>query len=583
MSILRYIKPIFWKHTDVGEGPFKHLFNFRKIWKLAVVLSAAIALLPVVSTGIFDYRVTKDAMEAETHLRTARLVSNSRRTVSFFLAERKAALDLIVHHHDLKELNDETFLTRLLDTLQNSFGGFTDLGVIDTHGKQQTYVGPYELKGADYSKENWFQEVSQAGAYVSDVFMGFRNVPHLVIAVKHHLSNAGFFVLRASVDTERFNSLLSQLEVSPGGDAFIINRIGIVQTPPRHCGALLEKCSLPVPEFSERTQVFETYDKQNQHLVIGYAYIQDTPFILMIVKQKNELMRPWYETRVKLVGFLAASITTILLVILAVATHLVNKIYLADEKRLMVVHQAEYANKMASIGRLAAGVAHEINNPLEIINQKAGLIKDLFTHKKPYAGDRKLMDLVDWIIRSVERCGAITRRLLNFARHVDMNIEEVSIGEVIDEVIGLLGKEAEYRNIEVEVKVDDQIPKFQTDRGKLQQIFLNLVNNALAAIDRNGRLYISVHTHDRSSVQIQVADSGCGISKADLDRIFEPFFSTRKKEGGTGLGLSITYGLVKELSGEIHVQSEVSQGTTFTITLPLTITKERSSNEGLIC
>lgn len=563
----------------MGESPFGHLFDFRKIWRLAVILSAVIALLPVVTTGIFDYRVTKDAMEAEIQLRTARLVSNTRRTVSFFLAERKAALDFISHHHTFKELTDEGFLTNVLAVLQRTYGGFTDLGIITAQGKQKTYVGPYELEGTDYSHENWFQEVLHGGSYVSDVFLGFRNVPHLIIAVKHVLPGGGFFVLRASIDTERFNSLLSELEVSTGGDAFIINRQGVLQTPPRYHGAVLEKSPLPVPAFSERTRVYERAKEPSESLVIGYAYIEETPFILMIVKQKDELMRPWYETRMTLLGFMAASITTILLVIVAVATHLVNKIHVADEKRLIVMHQAEYANRMASIGRLAAGVAHEINNPLEIINQKAGLIKDLFTYKEKYTDDAKLMDLVNWILRSVDRCGAITRRLLNFARHVDMSVEEVKIETVIDEVLGFLGKEAEYRGIEVNIDVDDRIPSLETDRGKLQQVFLNLANNALAAIEGTGQLNITVTSHDDTSIKIEVSDTGRGIPKKAMDRIFEPFFSTRKKEGGTGLGLSITYGLVRELGGRIRVESELGKGTTFTIILPINIKKERFAHE----
>jgi len=298
----------------------------------------------------------------------------------------------------------------------------------------------------------------------------------------------------------------------------------------------------------------------------------------LIVKDKNELMRPWYNTRRKLFGFLGASIATILIVILGIVTLLVNKIYLADEKRLLAVRQAEHANKMASIGRLAAGVAHEINNPLEIINQKAGLIKDLFTYKKEYGADEKLTDLVDWIISSVGRCGKITQRLLSFARHMEVTTDKVQLREVVDEVIGLLGKEAVYGGITVELDVDQHLPVLLTDRGKLQQIFLNLVNNAMAAMPNGGKLEITARRADTCLV-IQVIDTGCGIEKGDIHRIFEPFFSTKRKQGGTGLGLSITYGLVKELRGEITVESEVGKGTRFTITLPLTTERKQEENE----
>ena len=544
------------------------------------MLSAGVALVPVIGTGIFDYRVTKQAMEAEMLLRTARLVSNTRRTVTFFLIERKGALDFIVQHQSFRELNDGNSLKHVLDSLQKAYGGFTDLGVIDDHGLQRTYVGPYELAGTDYSKEEWLQEVVNRGVYISDVFLGFRNVPHLVIAVRHNMRDGSFYVLRASIDTEPFNSLLAELEVSAGGDAFIINRQGIFQTPPRYRSKVLGKCNLPIPEYSPSTQVSQARDKQGKRIVVASAYINETPFILLIVKDKKELMRPWYDTRQQLFGFLGASIATILIVILGIVTLLVNKIYLADEKRLLAVRQAEHANKMASIGRLAAGVAHEINNPLEIINQKAGLIKDLFTFKKEYAADEKLTDLVDWIISSVARCGKITQRLLSFARHMEMHIENVQLRDVVDEVIGLLGKEAVYEGITVELDVDQHLPLLLTDRGKLQQIFLNLVNNAMAAMPDGGKLAITARRAD-TCLAIQVIDTGCGIEEGDIHRIFEPFFSTKRKHGGTGLGLSITYGLVRELGGEITVESEVGNGTKFTISLPLAMERTQEQHESI--
>jgi hypothetical protein len=166
MSLLRRLKPDFWNHRDTGEGPYKHLFDFRRIWRLAVALSAGIALGPVISMAIFDYGVTRDAMEQEILLRTSRLVSNTRRTVSFFLTERKAALDFIVHHNSFQELNDAVLLARLLKDLQKAFRGVADLGVVDSQGNQRTYVGPYDLEGVNYSNQAWFQEVVARGVYI---------------------------------------------------------------------------------------------------------------------------------------------------------------------------------------------------------------------------------------------------------------------------------------------------------------------------------------------------------------------------------------------------------------------------------
>ena len=578
MPVLERLKPKFWDHEDVAAGPSKHLFNFRRIWKRAVLLTAGVTLLPLVSVTVIDYNVTEHAIESDILLRTSRLVSNTRRTISNFLAERKAALEFIVRDNALEDLNDATGLATILENLKMAFGGFADLGIIDSSGRQRNYVGPYRLVGKDYSDQYWFKHVLDSGAYISDVFLGFRQVPHLVIAVKHNLPDGSFYVLRATLDTERVKDLLSQLEVSGRGDAFIINHAGTFQTPSLYYGNVLEKFFLPVPEYSSRTQVYEGRNPDGESLIVGYAYIVESPFILMIVKQKGELMKPWYRTRKELIGFLVASITIISLVILGVATYLVNAIYVADQKRVMTLHQVEYANKMASLGRLAAGVAHEINNPLAIINEKAGLIMDLFTIKKQYAKDPKLMGLVDSVLFSVQRCSTITRRLLSFAQHVDVSVQPINLKEVIQEVLGFLGKEAEYRSITVSVQVPDDIPSFESDWGRLQEIFLNLINNAFAAMNDGGHLDITARREEKNFVSITVNDNGCGIPEADLKRVFEPFFSTKAEKGGTGLGLSITYGLVQEIGGNISVQSQVGKGTSFIIKLPLKVEKKEKGD-----
>jgi two-component system NtrC family sensor kinase len=584
MSILGKLKPKFWDYQHVEGGPAKRLVNFPRIWKLSVLLTAVVSLGPLISITMVDYKVTQRSIESEFLLVTARIVSNTRRSVSFFLEERRSSLEFIAYDNDFEKLKDPIRLSSILKNLRKGFGKFTDLGVIDSAGIQRNYIGPYELKDKDYSDQSWYKQVVEHGVYISDVFLGYRKVPHLVIAVKRNLPEGLFFVLRASLDIEPFESLLSNVELSGSGDAFIINHDGTLQTSSRYCGKVLEKASVPVPEFSSKTEVFEAKNLRGEDIVIGYRYIEGTPFILMIVKIKRELMKPWQKTRLELIGFLTVSIILILAVILSTATYLVNRIYLADEKRLMIIHEMEYANKMASIGRLAAGVAHEINNPLAIINEKAGLIKDLLTLKSEEAKEQKLIRLADAVIVSVARCGRITKRLLRFARHMNVSLQPINLEELINEVLDFLHKEAEYRSIVVSVKATDDIPQFESDRGKLQQIFLNIINNAFAAMNDGGHLDIMIRRKNRGSVTITIADDGCGIPETDLQHVFEPFFSTKKGKGGTGLGLSITYSLVQEIGGNIGVQSEVGKGTTFIITLPLvTEKKERESNADITC
>ena len=572
MKFLNRIKPEFWDHRIFSQGPYSSNFNFRRTWYAAVFLTSAVVLAPLIFMAVMDYRATRHEVESEILLRTSRLVSNTRRTLSYFLDERKSALDFIVHDHNFKLNVTPERLKQVLENLKKSFGGFTDLGCIDHQGIQGVYAGPYNLTGKDYSDQEWFKQVVKRGEFISDVFRGFRHIPHIIIAVKYTLPEKGSFrVLRATLDTAKFNDLLSQLEIDGHGDAFIINHKGLLQTPTLFHGEILEGISLPIPDFAAETRVFQWVTKKGVPLVIGYRYITNTPFILMVVKHKEELLKSWESSRRELIGFLLISVAFILFVILWGATYLVNRIFQSDQKLIVSLHQVEYANKMASIGRLAAGVAHEINNPLAIINEKAGLMKDLFLFKKEYTGNEMLMGLLDSIINSVARCGRITKRLLGFARHMDVSIQSVNVGDVVREVLGFLNKEAEYRSIGISIEVAEDIPQINTDAGKLQQIILNIINNAFAAMENNGRLQINIRMAGNDRVMLTISDDGCGISEKDLKRVFEPFFSTKTGKGGTGLGLSITYGLVEQLSGTINVNSELNKGTTFTIGLPLTI------------
>ncbi len=562
------IRPEFWGIQDSGGRTKKHFVIFRRLWKSSVLMNALVAILPLIFITIIDYNVTQNSFESELFLRTYRVVSNTGRSISFFLSERRASMNFILRDNSFEQLNTPERLAGILKNLKRCFGGFTDLGVIDSMGRQRNYVGPYKLKEKNYSEQRWYKQVIHRGVHISDVFLGYRNVPHMAIAVKRDLEDGSFFILRAALDIVPLNNMLSTLEIGGSVNAFLVNHDGILQIPSPGHAKILENISTLIPGFSEKTEALEKKMPNGKTLLIAYRYIEDSPFILMIVKDKHELMKPWHETRVKLIAFLAASIILILAVIFANVTYIVNKLYMADERRVTALNQAEHANKMASVGRLASGVAHEINNPLAIINEKAGLIQDIFTFKKIYAHDDKLMGLVNDVLLSVRRCSRITRRLLRFARHMDVTIESTNLEELLSEVLGFLEKEAEYRSIAVSLAVND-IPVFTTDRGKLQQVFLNLINNAFMAMDDGGHLDIMAECKENGFVSVIIADDGCGIPEENLKQIFEPFFSTKTGQGGTGLGLSITYGLVRELGGIINVESQEGKGSIFTVTLPL--------------
>jgi len=300
----------------------------------------------------------------------------------------------------------------------------------------------------------------------------------------------------------------------------------------------------------------------------------------MIINKSN-LEKFMMYTRKLIVRFATPAGFFILFTIVALVTYLISRLYEEDRIKKKYLEEVEQSNKLASIGRLATGVAHEINNPLAIINEKAGLLKDLFTFGRAYSEDQKIIKPVESIQNAVQRAGTITHRLLGFARHMDVSIEELDIKKVINEVLVFVKKEANYKGININIDVASDVPPLVTDHGKLQQILLNLITNAFAALDEGGRLDIIVRkVIGQEKVSVTVRDTGCGIPEENIKLIFEPFFSTNTDKGGTGLGLAITYGLIQDMGGQLELESKVGEGSAFIVTLPVEIkTKQQQTKK----
>ncbi len=550
-----------------GAGESKEHSRYSRLWRFTVLITAGVSLTPLIIITTFDYYQYQRAFKQEIIHPILRLTTTMKRSMEFFLEERRAALTYVIHDKSFEELADQERLTLIFQNMKKSFGGFVDVGLIDSAGKQRSYVGPYELLGVNYKDQDWFHEVSLRGVYVSDVFMGYRKFPHFVIAVKYEKDNGDFYVLRATIDTEVLNQQIQTLGLRPASDAFIVNRKGILQTPSRFYGNVLDHISLPVPPFSDGPEVKDESDSALNPCILGYAYIEQSPFIFMVVKKPEDLMQNWFTLRRRLAGFLATSICIVVLLIMGTSSYLVSRIRKADLRQAKALHHIEYNNKMASIGRLAAGVAHEVNNPLAIINEKAGLAKDLISLSNDFPQKEKFLKLIESILGSVNRCSTITHRLLGFAKRMDVRMETIDLEVLIREVLGFVEKEASYRNISVNIHTSNTLPSIESDRGQLQQVFLNIINNAIEELEGGGQIDITMREKEEGMVAVSISDNGRGIPEEHLQHIFEPFFTT-KKEYGTGLGLSITYGIVDKLGGEISVESRVGEGTSFTVTLP---------------
>ncbi|MGD9007496.1 MAG: ATP-binding protein [Desulfobacteraceae bacterium] len=234
-----------------------------------------------------------------------------------------------------------------------------------------------------------------------------------------------------------------------------------------------------------------------------------------------------------------------------------------EQRRLMELQIAQ-ADKLASLGQLSAGVAHEINNPMGII---LGYTQLLLREESPDSEKHSDLKIIE---KHVKNCKAIVEDLLSFSRSSKTEEKKHKIHEIIDEVLNFVKQHAKVEHLEIIRKYDEEVPVILLDEKKIKQVFINLIMNASHAIGGSGTIEIRTnYDQPNESIQVQVSDSGHGISKANMKRIFDPFFTTKPTGEGTGLGLSVSYGIIKNHGGEITVESEPGEGSTFTVILPV--------------
>jgi two-component system, NtrC family, sensor kinase len=266
----------------------------------------------------------------------------------------------------------------------------------------------------------------------------------------------------------------------------------------------------------------------------------------------------------------AVSILLLALLSLITTWQLLDKVRQAHEQKCFLDEQLIQSQKLAAIGELSSGIAHEINNPLAIIAQEMEWVKHLMGNNdlKDFQGVDEFQDSLREIARQVDRCKEITHRLLNFARKMEPLIQRVDMNKLIEDMTKLVEREAVHKNISIVRNYQGDLPLIQSDAPLLRQVVLNLLNNAVYAVGQNGTVTLTTRSAADSAVEIAVQDTGCGIARENLDKIFNPFFTTKPPGKGTGLGLSICHGIIDKLGGRITVSSEVGKGTTFTIRLP---------------
>jgi two-component system NtrC family sensor kinase len=540
--------------------------SYAKLHRRLLRAMLAVCLVPLFLVGAAAYLQFQHYARKMVLDQQERLVQNHRDFIESFLESRSAELDAVAHQYTLEQLRSGE-LERVFGVLQQGSGIYTDIGIIDDQGAHLKYLGPYNLSGRNYRGTDWFQALRARGLVMSDVFMGYRAVPHFIIAVKRQQGER-YWILRASLSTDYFSQIVERVRVGRTGEAFILDRTGLFQTKTQFGGGLLQPSGYPRLQPHAGICSFERVEG-GRTILYSDVWMAENRWLLVFRQDKGEAFAPlqralWTTILITLAGVAGVTVAS-----LAIARNLVRYVRRADEEKEALNRQLEASSKMAAIGEMAAGVAHEINNPLGIIETLKTWILDLVTEQGVAKEDlSEVIESTRKIGDQVERCRRITHDLLKFSRRTESERAEVDLNALLSEMVEMVQHRARAENITFTLDFG-RIPKIEGSPSRLQQVFLNLLNNAVDAMERGGGT-VTVRTRPvPQGVRAEVSDTGCGIPEENLSRIFEPFFTTKPVGRGTGLGLAVCYGLVVQMGGRLEVRSQVGAGTTFTLTLPL--------------
>jgi two-component system NtrC family sensor kinase len=555
--------------------------HYRSMRKIILSCLIFIPFIPLILDLGIGYTHFTNALKDTTIERMRRNVEDHKLMLETFLHERKTDLNFLAESFSFEELCQPESLKKAFKRLQKASNAFVDLGLFNEAGVHLAYNGPYALTEKKYSDENWFMEVLKNGYYISNVFMGLRQVPHFIIAVLKTDEN-GKWVIRATIDPYMFNSIINRVRIGKTGECYLINSKGIFQTVQRSGGERLQKDPdyRLYDKYHAGVRTFIAKDHRGETYLYATSWINDNHWLLVVRQEKADAFSAFSSSIYLIMLISVCEIAAIIILAIYFTNFIIRKMESADVEKEQLHHQLIQCSRLAEIGEMAADFAHEINNPLQIIKNENALIGVNLSDMKgkesvmPSAELSDVEESLDQIELQINRCAKITQAILKFSRQSDPVLVDIDLRRFIPEITKMIDTRASVSDIRIVQEISKDTPIIHGDPNQLQQVLINLCNNALDAIEKQrkkeeGRLLICCQSTENYRVEISINDNGCGISPENLNKLFLPFFTTKPVGKGTGLGLSVCFGIIEAMGGTIKVRSQLGVGSTFTIDLPI--------------
>lgn len=553
--------------------------NLRRILALLFVV---LALIPMAAVAWVSFEVFQQSLHDEVTENLSQIVKDKAAHISNWIAERESdagvvsespmvvkGVEILTNLRTIPEQGPEaredleTYLTLMME----KYGCYDELFILDPKGECLVTTGSSRETRAD---RGYFQRAVRGEAVVTDIYASpSLNRPTMLVAVPIRGRGgeiAGVFGERIKLDT--INKIMQDIKLGRTGESYLVNReryfITESKFEPGH--TLSKKISTKGVEdcLGGNSGVGEYRDYRGEAVLGAYHWIESRGWALMAEQDREEAFERIYHLRDRM--FLIGGVACLLVVLVAfqLSKVIVDKLEAADRELVRKQEELINSGKLAAIGEMAQDVAHEINNPLTTIKS---LIYSLHNEFKPEDPRRRDTGI---ILDEIDKVNTLTLRFLQFARPREPELSPTDVNQILEKVVLLFESQISSQGIDVKKDLDPNLSLLMIDAHQMGQAFVNLILNSVQAMPDGGTLRIStrvVSSDKPPFVEVSVRDTGAGIPESIAERVFDPFFTT--KTSGTGLGLAITKGIVEKHRGRIDFESRRSEGTIFTITLPI--------------
>lgn len=483
--------------------------------------------------------------------------------------------DLVLLEPLLTDVADPARLKEALSVVQGKRKEVLDIALVDAAGTVVGYAGPVLFTGAHIAPGAWLSQALERGVGVGDVQTGRMGMAHYVLARRITRGDVTY-VLRISLDPATLGLMLHEAR-EDGSDLFLINGDGELIAGGGQVLTRERELSQPVL----RSRIGTAYLDPDTGLAHASRVMRHAGWVLAVRKHSISA----FKSRDSALLFLGLSVlgggAVVFFSSLYLSGYVEKMLRQRDEEREKLREQLYRAGRLAELGEMAAGFAHEINNPLQIMKSDQAYIEMLLQDFRTRAAAipqcaedvEEIAVSVGQIKAQIDRCARITHSILRFGRAGTLEVQNVDLAKFIPEVLSMVRKKTQLSGIALRVDIPQVRLIVNVDPGRLQQVLLNLINNAMYAVQeakdgRAGEIVLGCGVDKDGRVRIQISDNGVGIGPEHQKLIFTPFFTTKPPGSGTGLGLSVCHDLVDSMNGVLDFVSRKGEGTTFFITLP---------------